>query len=187
MEEIYICTDIEADGPCPGHYSMLSFASVAFRLDKTILGAFERNLELLPGAQQYKPTMDWWKTEPEAWAACRKDPVDPKEAMTEYVEWVKGLDGLPVFVAAPVSFDWSFILWYLYELAGENPFHPIGLDVNSYAMAVMKKPYSQCMKDDMPKEWTDEKYEHTHVAMDDALGHAMRFCNMVAQNTGTEN
>lgn len=30
MAEIYISTDIEADGPIPGEYSMLSIGSVAF-------------------------------------------------------------------------------------------------------------------------------------------------------------
>ena len=30
MAEIYVSTDIEADGPIPGRYSLLSFASAAF-------------------------------------------------------------------------------------------------------------------------------------------------------------
>jgi hypothetical protein len=30
MEEIYVSTDIETDGPIPGEYSMLSFGSAAF-------------------------------------------------------------------------------------------------------------------------------------------------------------
>src|ERR687895_634954 len=50
--EVLVATDIETDGPSPGHYSMLSFASVAFRLDKSVISTFERNLELLPGARQ---------------------------------------------------------------------------------------------------------------------------------------
>jgi hypothetical protein len=35
--EIYISTDIEADGPIPGPNSMLSFGSAAFRADKTMV------------------------------------------------------------------------------------------------------------------------------------------------------
>ena len=75
MDEVYVSTDIETDGPSPGHYSMLSLASVAFRLDKSIIGTFERNLELLPGARQCPRTMEFWKTQPEAWAACRTNLV----------------------------------------------------------------------------------------------------------------
>ena len=48
--ETYISTDIEADGPIPGEYSMLSFGSVALNKNKQVLGTFEANLELLPNA-----------------------------------------------------------------------------------------------------------------------------------------
>jgi hypothetical protein len=34
----------------------------------------------------------------------------------------------------------------------------------------------------MPKEWIDADLPQTHKALDDALGHAMVFCNMVAAN-----
>ena len=44
--EIYVSTDIEADGPVPGINSMLSFASAAYRADKTLVATFSANLEL---------------------------------------------------------------------------------------------------------------------------------------------
>ena len=50
MPEIYVSTDVEADGPIPGPHSMLSFGSAAFRQDKTLVSTFSANLELLPGA-----------------------------------------------------------------------------------------------------------------------------------------
>ena len=46
--EIYISTDIEADGPIPGVYSMLSFASAAYLADKTLVDTFAINLIELP-------------------------------------------------------------------------------------------------------------------------------------------
>ena len=109
MAETYVSTDIETDGPSPGRYSMLSFASVAFRLDKTILGTFERNLQLLPGAIQEPKTMEFWRTQPEAWEACRMNTVSPKIAMTEYCAWLKSLPDTPVCVAHPVGFDFTFV------------------------------------------------------------------------------
>jgi hypothetical protein len=36
MPEIYVSTDVEADGPIPGPHSMLSFASAAFLANKTV-------------------------------------------------------------------------------------------------------------------------------------------------------
>jgi len=48
--EIYVSMDIEADGPIPGPNSMLSFAAACFNEKSTLVGTFDRNLELLPGA-----------------------------------------------------------------------------------------------------------------------------------------
>ena len=45
--EIYVSTDIEADGPIPGPHSMLSFASAAYQTDRTLAGTFSCNLETL--------------------------------------------------------------------------------------------------------------------------------------------
>src|SRR5687767_12075821 len=103
MAEIYVSTDVEADGPIPGPNSMLSFASAAFSADKKLVATFAVNLEMLPGAKGDPKTMEWWKTQPEAWAACRKDTRDPAEVMPEYVRWLKSLPGRPVFVGYPAA------------------------------------------------------------------------------------
>ncbi len=186
MDEIYIATDIETDGPSPGQYSMLSLGSVAFHLDKTIVSTFERNLELLPGARQDAKVMKFWGDNPEAWAECRKNVIPPKQAMTEYADWVKQLTeqlgGKAVMVGHPVGFDYTFVHWYLHEFVGSSPLFPAGLDVASYAMAVMGTPFTKSHKPYMPREWIDSAYPHTHKALDDAMGHAMVFCNMVKAN-----
>lgn len=46
----YVVTDIETDGPQPGHNSMLSFASVATDATGKILNQFEACLNPLDGA-----------------------------------------------------------------------------------------------------------------------------------------
>jgi hypothetical protein len=181
--EVYVATDIETDGPSPGQYSMLSLASVAFRLDKSIVGTFERNLELLPGAKQAPHVMKFWSDNPDAWAASRANPVPPRDAMRDYAAWLGGLGATPVMVGHPVGFDYTFVHWYLHEFTGGSPLFPAALDMASYAMAVMRTPFTKSHKPYMPREWIDPNYPHTHKALDDALGHAMVFCNMVAANT----
>jgi hypothetical protein len=54
--EIYVSTDVETDGPIPGAYSMLSFASAAYLADKTLAATFEANLEPLPKATTHPQT-----------------------------------------------------------------------------------------------------------------------------------
>jgi hypothetical protein len=85
MNEIYVSTDVESDGPIPGIYSMLSFGSAAYSAGKQLLGTFSANLELLPGASAHPKTMEWWQSEPAAWAACRANLQPPEVAMQQLV------------------------------------------------------------------------------------------------------
>lgn len=179
--EVYVSTDIEADGPIPGMYSMLSFASAAFSKDKELISSFSANLEVLPEAKTHPRTMEWWRTQPEAWAACRIDLQDPAKAMRAYLEWLKKLPGRPVFLGYPVSFDYMFVYWYLMRFCDESPFSHSALDIKTYAMAVMKEDYRDCTKRNMPKKWFDD-LPHTHVALDDAISQGALFCNMLAEN-----
>ena len=181
MEEIYISTDVETDGPIPGPHSMLSFGSAAYRADKTLLSTFSANLETLPGATGHPDTMAWWQTQPEAWAACRHDLQPPEVAMKAYLFWLKALPGKPVFVAYPVAFDFMFVYWYLIRFAGESPFSHSALDIKTLAMALLKKPYRESTKPNMPKRWFDAGLPHTHTALDDAIEQGALFCNMLAE------
>ncbi len=186
MIEIYVSTDIEADGPVPGLNSMLSFASAAFLADKTLLGTFSANLETLPGANPDPHTTKWWQSQPEAWAACRQDQQAPEAAMKNYVAWLKALPGQPVFVGYPVVFDYMYVQWYLHKFVGESPFSFIGLDIKTYAMAMLKRDFRDTVKNHMPRRWFDD-LPHTHKALDDALEQGALFCNMLAENTRPDN
>jgi DNA polymerase III alpha subunit (gram-positive type) len=181
VNDLYVATDIESNGPSPGHHSMLSFASAAFLPDKTIVSTFARNLELLHGAKEHPETMAWWRTQQDAWRACRADPVQPKRAMLDYVDWLKALPGQPIFVAHPVAFDYPFMSWYLWEFAGEDPFERRSLDLSSYAAGLLSRPVTQCKKEQMPKHWFDKDFVHNHQALDDALGYAKLACNMLGE------
>jgi hypothetical protein len=182
MSEVYVSTDVEADGPIPGPHSMLSFASAAYRADKTLLGTFSVNLETLPGAAGHPDTMRWWEKQPKAWAACRADPQPPEEAMPAYVTWLDGLPGKPVFVGYPAAYDFMFVYWYLMRFAGRSPFSHSALDIKTYAMALLRRGYRSSVKRAMPRRWFDD-IAHTHVALDDAIGQGALFCNMLAENT----
>lgn len=177
-EEIYVSTDVEADGPIPGVNSMLSFGSAAYLKDKTLVSTFSVNLELLEGAQPDPKTMEWWQTQPEAWNACRQSPISPNQAMNDYLLWLDALPGSPVFVGYPVAFDFMFVYWYLIRFTGRSPFSHSALDVKTYAMALLDKPYRQSVKRNMPGEWFDD-LPHTHLALDDAIEQGALFCNML--------
>jgi hypothetical protein len=181
--EIYVSTDVEADGPIPGPNSMLSLASAAYTAQKALLGTFSANLETLPGATPDAQTAKWWATQPRAWEACRRDPQPPEVALRRYVDWVKALPGEPVFVGYPAGYDFLFVYWYLMRFVGESPFSFSALDIKTYAMAVLGTDYRQSTKRRMPKRWFDS-HPHTHIALDDAIEQGTLFCNMLAENLG---
>ncbi len=185
MSEIYVSTDIETDGPVPGRHSILSIGAAAFSADKELAGQFSANLETLPGLTPDPRTAAWWKTQPEAWAACRRDPEPPWQAMGRFVAWLRGLPARPVFVGYPAAFDFPFVLWYLTEFVGENPFGYAVIDIKTYAMAVLRRPYRACGKASMPAAWFDPA-PHTHVALDDAIEQGRLFCNMLAATRGSD-
>ena len=177
--EIYVSTDVETDGPIPGPHSMLSFGSAAYTADKQLVNTFSANLEVLSGAEGHPETMQWWKTQPEAWEACRCHLEHPDKAMRRYVHWLKALPGKPVFVGYPAGFDFLFIYWYLIKFAGESPFGFSALDIKSYAMAVLGTNWRETVKRKMPKNWFDD-YQHTHKALDDAIEQGALFCDILA-------
>lgn len=180
--EIYVSTDVEADGPIPGPHSMLSFGSAAYLADKTLVSTFSANLETLPSATPHPETMAFWAKNQDAWNATRTDCQPPQKVMPEYVRWLKGLPGKPVFVGYPAAYDFMFVYWYLIRFAGESPFSHSALDIKTFAMALMKTNYRDATKRNMPKHWFDQ-LPHTHVALDDAVEQGALFCNMLRNSS----
>ncbi|SEL73104.1 hypothetical protein SAMN05216359_11525 [Roseateles sp. YR242] len=185
MQEIYISTDIETDGPIPGPHSMLSLGAAAYTADKQLLATFSANLETLPGASAHPETAAWWATQPEAWAACRTRLEAPEVAMRRYADWIATLAGKPVFVGYPAGFDFLFVYWYLIRFTGKSPFSFSALDIKSYAMAVLGTDFRATTKRRMPSHWFDP-LPHTHVALDDAIEQGAMFCNIL-QDTPARN
>ena len=179
-QELYVSTDVEADGPIPGITSMLSFGSAVYTKDKALISTFEANLALLEGAESDAKTMAWWKTQPEAWKDCRTNLEPPVEGMQRYLAWLKELDGNLVFVGYPVSYDFMFVYWYLIRFTGESPFSHSALDIKTLAMVGLQKPYRQSTKKNMPSHWFDD-LPHTHKALDDAIEQGAMFCNILKE------
>ena len=180
-QELYFSVDIEADGPIPIEYSMLSFGCAVFNTAGELLGTFEANLDTLSGAKQDPDTMDWWSTQSEAWEKCRENTIDPALAMKSFTEWVTKVceehNGLPVFLAYPAGFDFTFMYVYLVKFTGHSIFSFSSLDIKSYAMGLLKTPFRETTKRNFPKRWKSKR-RHTHVAVDDAIGQGELFINI---------
>jgi hypothetical protein len=186
LAELYVSTDIEANGPCPGLFSMLSFGLAAFTVEKELVGTFTRNLELLEGAGLDERTMTWWAL-PEnviPYQRSRENLISPRNAMLECKEWLETMRrfGRPLICGAPAGFDFTFLYYYFQRELGESPVGFASLDLRTYAAAVMKRQYRQVGKRQYPSEWIDDGLPHTHVALDDAIEQGCMLINMIRTN-----
>ncbi len=181
--ETYISVDIETDGPIPGVYSMVSLGAAAFDTDGCLLSVHSCNIQPLPGAIQDPATMEWWRSQPDAWEDTQFDPIPAEIAMQQFAAWVKEFssESTPVFVGYPASFDFLFVYWYLIKFLGPggSPFSFSALDIKTYAMAVMGCGYREVSKKSMKKYLPTEK--HTHIAVQDAIEQGKLFFNLRAK------
>ena len=182
---IYCFLDIEVDGPTPGANSMLGLGLAAFDEDERELDAFEINLEILPGAAGAEETMNWWRTQPEAWAYIRQNAVPPAEGMKRCLSWLESLGSELALAAHPLLLDGLWLDWYLRKFCNAAvfngpfrircPFVGAGIDVPSYVQAALGMDYFES-RPDYPPELLDGR-PHSHRSIDDARGHAALYFN----------
>jgi len=187
--EMYFSVDIETDGDAPGVASMLSIGIVALHpktLEET--GRFYRTLQRLPDAQCNAKTMAWWDQHIDYYVQARKDPQDPKLVMEEMHAFVKhqcrlhlvdGKGPIPVFMAYPAGFDFSFVYYYSHRFVGESIFGFSSLDFKSFAMGMLGGEFTNVKLANYPEEWKTE-LPHTHNALEDALQQADIFRKAMA-------
>ncbi len=164
--EIYISVDVEASGPIPGEYSMLSLgAAVVSDITKNFY------VELKPINGNYIP--EAVKVAGFSLDELFKRGADPTEAMQQFDAWI-GLvsEGKkPVFVGFNATFDWQFVNYYFHRFLGKNPFGISGLDIKAYYMGLRGCSWVETVKRKMEKRFLSLR-EHTHNARDDAMEQA---------------
>ncbi|MGV9314234.1 exonuclease [Streptomyces sp. NPDC003691] len=165
LPELYIAVDVEADGPIPGPYSMLSLGmSVAGRPDLSFY------TELRPISDDFVP-------EALAVSGLDRDRLlrgapPPEAAMERAARWVDRLRkiGRPVFLAAPAVWDGMFVHWYFVRFTGRSPFGATGsgIDLRSYWMGRTGCEWRRSHKSAVKAATGLKDLPHTHHAGEDA-------------------
>lgn len=166
--EIFISVDIEAAGPIPPDFSMLSIGAV------TVSGSAEFYQELRPISNRFDEHA--LKVTGFDLAILQESGIAPEQAMTDFAEWisqVSGSDGKAIFVGFNAPFDWAFVNYYFHHFLGHNPFGIGAVDVKALYMGA-----TGCSWDDtrssripLPKQNTRQK----HNALSDARYQAQLF------------
>jgi hypothetical protein len=182
LPELYVAVDVEADGPIPGPYSMISLGmAVAGRPDLSFY------TEIAPISADFVPQalavsgLDRDRLVLEAPAA--------DVAMRAAQAWIDGLRelGRPVFLAAPAVFDGMFVHWYFKRFTGSSPFGATGsgIDLRSYWMGLTGCEWSQTRKTAILRTVGLTDLPHTHHAGEDAAELAQIFAAVLAQARGS--
>lgn len=154
----YVVVDIEADGPIPGKYSMVSLGAVFLDdLSRTFYA------ELAPISSEWVPNAL-------AVSGFTREQtlsfVDPKLVMASLWSWLNETSNNErcMMVADNAGFDWQFVNWYFHMFLGENPFGHSSISITS-----MWKGFDRNMRTSFKHL---RKRTHTHNALDDAIGNA---------------
>ena len=168
--EILISVDIEASGPIPGEFSMLSIGAC-------VVDTPDRQFECL-----LKPINS--NADPEAMKVSRlsletltRTGLEPRQALLRFDQWIRvmaGSDGQPVMVGFNAPFDWSFVNYYFHRFLGRNPFGFTALDIKAYYMGIADTSWRDTRSSIM-RQALGATTEGDHNALHDALAQAELF------------
>ena len=151
--------DVEADGPAPGLYSMVSLGAVI--VEDGLHRTFYSEMRPLPEA-------DW---DPEALAISGKSREehlampDPAIQIPKFAAWVtENTKNRAIFWADNNGFDWQYINYYMWRFNGGNPFGFSSQNINSLWKGINRNVYTSFKH--------LRKTKHTHHPVDDAKGNA---------------
>lgn len=156
----FIVVDVEADGPCPGLYSMVSFGAVI--VEPSLSKTFMRTTA---------PISDKFVPDALAVSGVRREEhmgyLDPAVAMADFEKWIEeNSKGRHIFISDNPAFDWQWINYYFHANLGRNPF--------GHSARRLGDIYAGIMRDaSATGQWKKfRKTKHTHNPVDDAMGMA---------------
>ena len=156
----WIIVDVEADGPIPSDYSMISFGAICLdkELETTFYGRTRPISELF--IHEALAVSDVSRAEHLTFD-------DPKKVMQEFEEWVqKNSKGKPIFVSDNPAFDWQWVNYYMHHFLGRNCFGFSARRIGDLYAGFKGRASAAT-------EWKRlRKTKHTHNPVDDAKGNA---------------
>ncbi len=164
----WISVDVEADGPCPGIYSMIAVGAVV--VEPTLKHTFKALLR--PISEKYAP-------EALAVSGFTRDQTlsfpPAQEGMISFAAWLaemtKKFNSNSMFCSDNNGFDFSFVNYYFWQFCGNNPFGHSSMNIGSL--------YKGLVKDGFKNFKHLRKTKHDHDPVNDAMGNAEALIHMV--------
>ncbi len=194
--DLIFSADVEADGPIPGPYSMLSFGLCVIGVvapDRTFIA---RDARANAFYRELRPISDDFLPQALGIGGLDRDRLvesgaDPATAMTDAAEWVTGNATAekmrPVLVGWPAAFDWMFLHWYWVTFCKVgDPFGHAGvLDIKTLAWWRTGFVLDRLAKSQLPAA-IQPTSRHTHHALDDAVEQGELFVRLMQWDIPTD-
>jgi DNA polymerase III epsilon subunit-like protein len=169
IKPAFISVDVEASGPIPGEYSMLSLGACEIANMKN---TFYSEIQPL-NENRMEEAMEVHGLSLDK---LKKEGLSPCEATRKFADWIKWISNGkdPIFVAFNLGFDWSFVNYYFIKFTGHNPFGASGIDAESVWFGKFGGQWSDVSMTKI-KRALELDIPHTHNAGDDAEEQAVIF------------
>ena len=182
QEEVYISVDVEASGPIPATYSMLSLgAAVVGNPAQHFYAEFQPINE--------NAVLEALAVNGHSLAELAQHGEMPEAAMRRFRDWISTISAsrMPVFVGFNAAFDWAFVNWYFHMYLGKNPFGFSALDMKAYYMGLSGCRWGETTSRQLPPAFQPTETMESHNALTDAQAQAEIFAKLLhVSHTGKE-
>ena len=169
----YISVDIESSGPIPAEYSMLSIGACVIGRERENDSCFYIEIQPISG----KFVKEALEINGFSIDSLKVNGSPPKEAMLNFSDWIGKVSGRKkaIFVASPITFDWSFVNYYFHKFLGYNPFGIAGIDLKSVWIGKTNNRWHKTRMEDIKEILGLNYMPHTHNALEDAQEQSLLF------------
>ena len=166
----FISVDIEAAGPIPSQYALLSIGACSLSQPRRTFYA-----ELIPDKDRADPhAMDVHGLD---LSRLAREGLPPEVALRRLATWLTEAvpPGRPsLMVGFNLPFDWMFVNDYFHRYLGANPFGHSAVDIKAVYLGASGKTWAETSGSYLHQRYLAGS-QLTHNALEDAIAQAMIF------------
>ena len=167
LERRYVVVDVEAAGPTPSQYALLSIGACTLGEPRETF-----YVELQPDRADY--TEEALAVHGLSIDRLAEEGTPPAQAMARFAAWIAEITphgAQPICVGFNAPFDWMFVNDYFHRYLGRNPFGHAALDIKALYMGVAGVSWEETSMRHLAPRYLGGT-ALTHNALQDAIDQA---------------
>jgi DNA polymerase III epsilon subunit-like protein len=172
----FISVDIEAAGPIPSQYALLSIGACTLTHPQQTF-----YVELIPD----KDLIDLRSMEVHGLdlQKLRHEGLPAVNALQQFADWLQDvvpIGQMPLMLAFNAPFDWMFIHDYFIRYLGNNPFGHTAVDIKAFYLGASGRAWQETSGAHLHQLYNQGK-KLSHNALGDAIDQAVIFVEIVKE------